>query len=286
MSEFLSSDHGGVFIATLVLVVLVRQTRRALPVRQYTIASSLLKWVQVFLQIVLLVTLLYYPLLVTQEDLAGGFGTWLISLDIALAQGVVLIGLALVGFAVVEPVVSYSLKMMGSLLPVLAGVDFSAAFELEEGRRPRLVLHVLWIVFVLVSFLVLLALIAGGLVALVGGVYAVFWAIRFLLVETTDLQMMLFGMHDGSLGFDYPTDFKLTVMFSNIESSVQNRFGNETLAVLVGFGVVSFGVLIAILNALNALGRLGTTVQRADIRELRAAIRNIEREVRSLRRIG
>ena len=189
-----------------------------------------------------------------------GFDTWVIALDISFAHLVLTLPLLLTVLSVVLPPLSSIVLSgvtgmgkgveksgVGEYVGLLLALPGIAVIDYESTENKTL-----WRAIIQVGGYVYLFLIA------VIALYGVYWVMRFLLIDTMDLQLMLFGAYDGSIGWQYPTTFRFAVLHTHVKETIQVLAGNEVLAVILSFaGFVIFIIvtLASIMKAVQTLGR-------------------------------
>jgi hypothetical protein len=79
---------------------------------------------------------------------------------------------------------------------------------------------------------------------------------RFLLAGSPHLQTFVFGKFDPSLGFQYPTTFRATILIDNINLFVNNMIANPTPAIILGLLAMIPIVVMAIMGFFKAIAFL------------------------------
>jgi hypothetical protein len=155
---------------------------------------------------------------------------WAIAFDIALAHVLVTI-----------PIIVISIAALAALFLVLMLLhDKVLNFIVNLARRDKETESSLFnscmFMFVLVAFLA----------------YAFFRFDKFFLVDTMNLQELIFGGFDRSMGFALPTTYRFTSIIDNFEPIKESVITNQTLSKIF----TALAGIVALLTALTGLAKL------------------------------
>jgi hypothetical protein len=88
-----------------------------------------------------------------------------------------------------------------------------------------------------------------------------YWALNTLFVDTTDLQMTLFGTFDPNIGWQYTNAFRFTLLSNHIAATANWLMQQPVITSMLGFlGLIAtaIGSLVAIKKAIEELrGKAG-----------------------------
>ena len=85
------------------------------------------------------------------------------------------------------------------------------------------------------------------------------WLMWVLFVQTMDLQLFFFGAFDGSLGWDYPTTFRFTILFEHLKGIVEGFGSNEVVSTIGSFVALTISLVIGGATLIKAVQELGET---------------------------
>lgn len=228
MSPFVSDD-ATVYIGAFIGLWLLLRLKGTLPRRGSTSAVFFRKMIT-FLTLVLIVSVVFYWKLRRLDQLPPGIETWLLGLDIILAHAVVTLPILLIiVFLLYEPV------KIGTYIVL----DFTV-FKIHSGTA-------IWLLIYLPGFVMLVIW---------------YFAVKLLLVDTLDLQMLLFGEFDPGLGWQPPTTFGLSVLSAHIAEIPFSA--NKVIVGIVAVFMVFSGIILGTSNIMKALDNIGEKTKQAD----------------------
>jgi hypothetical protein len=246
----LNFDDLMIFISLNVgLIILVQINQKV--ASKNAVASIIRFLVRVAAGILIFAGILYWRLRTAQNALPG-LETFAVSLDIVLAHAVLTVPFLFESLYISSRVANIILFILALVLaiPVLL-VGLLALLIIK--LRPNTGNSFEWVsdllIILLVRLLPLLQIILTILSAL-----GTMW---LLFIGTRGLQMFLFGAYDESLGWNYPTQFRFTNLFSHIEGALQGLNSNETLSIIITFLAIAVSVILLIGASAEAIKHIG-----------------------------
>lgn len=256
MGQSLSADTT-VYMVLFFSIIALYQFKGKVPSRASTLPAEVIrKLTNVTIVAIVLSALLYRHIrLITAYP--PGFDTWSIAVDVVVAHIVLTWTLMVEAFSIVIFVASF-FYLLGGLAIEKVSLKRNGEFGLDEDEVDYwgTLQKGKWWQKVL---LVIISLLIGVVIFL--SLYSIYWSVRFLLVDTNNLQLFLFGEFDKYLGLQYPTTYRFTILFQHVKGLVQNLVGNEVIATLVGFFGIAISVLIGASTLIDATSKIGDKFQ-------------------------
>jgi predicted membrane-bound mannosyltransferase len=175
------------------------------------------------------------------------FNAWVIGLDITLGHIVITAPIFLESFYIASIIAQIVIIVLGailSLISYLTGKILQKNESIQEGMG------------IIVAIPACLLYFSRPGLAFIGAV----WFVWFLLIRTTDLQQILFGNHDKSLGWNFPTTtaFRFTLLYEQLK----NFLGvNQDLATIIGFIAFGASIVLGVASLLKAIKDIGENLK-------------------------
>lgn len=185
----------------------------------------------------------------------AGFDTWTIAIDIVVVHIVLTWTLISEAFSIIV-FFAFSLYMLGALVIYKVSLKQKDEFGFEEILYWKTLHEGKWWQK---SLLIFISLLICVIVAV--SLYGIYWSVRFLLVDTNNLQLFLFGKFDKDLGWQYPTTYRFSILFQHVKGLIQNLVGNEVIAILIGFFGIVISVMLGASTLIDAISKIGEKFQ-------------------------
>lgn len=197
-------------------------------IQKYNSLNSGVKWLITLSTITVIGTFYFYGKIDSQSMQLESVDAWAVALDISLAH--LLITLPIVIISITLCVILFALiaYLINSLINIIV--------KLFVGREKEAEISIYDSCFVMITLFSITA-------------YAIFRIDKFLLIDTIDLQQLIFGAHDRSMGFLYPTTYRFTSILDNFEPFKQNLITNPILTKIF----TALAAIAALFTALTGL---------------------------------
>ena len=225
-----------VYVALAVCIFFLYRVKRSLKGKVFSGLTYTHRMLSYFMGVLLFSGLLYWHYR-RNFSVQAGIESWLIAFDVTLAHMMITLTLVLVMYFLLQPIVEAILKGLSFLLaPVM--------FRLEDRSCLQIFFLILFENIPPVGTWLLISIMS----------------IKIFLLDTLDLQKILFGTFDSSLGFSLPTTYRFSILSTTIKMIYNNFAANEIFAALVAFFIVASASVMGITGIIKTMGDLEKTI--------------------------
>jgi hypothetical protein len=225
-----------VYVALAVCIFFLYRGKRSLKGKMFSGSTYTHRMLSYFMGVLLFSGLLYWHYR-RNFSVQPGIESWLIAFDVTLAHMMVTLTLVLVVYFLLQPMVEAILKGLSFLLaPVM--------FKLEDRSCLQIVFLILFENIPPIGTWLIISIIS----------------IKIFLLDTLDLQEILFGTYEPSLGFSLPTAYRFSILSTTIKMIYNNFAANEIFAALLAFFIVASASVMGITGIIKTMGDLEKTI--------------------------
>jgi len=258
----MQSDDLTVYIALAISLVILFQIRGKASSGNSPVASMVRKLALVIAGMLIAVGVWYTHIRALDDNLSA-FDAWSVALDIVFAHLVLTLPILVGLFYITRLIAPWLLALLVlALSPVLIVLWILAKIVCKSNKENYELVDILLFPFIdpllpfhrhirefVQALLAILAFLGTG------------WLMALLFIETMDLQLFLLGAFDSSLGWNYPTTFRFTILFEHIKGVIQVVSGNEAVSTIVSFATLAVSVVLGSAALIKAVKDIGEAVK-------------------------
>lgn len=240
MQQPISSD-ATIYIALLIGLVILYRFFKSTQKMIWPVNSILKSIILIVAVLIILSGIFYWH--IRKIAVVSNFDAFETSIDISLVHLVITLPVLAEGFSIGISISNRLANFIGPVIMILGKGDRDDTDDSDTlGDYVRIILLIIF-----------MTLIYGA------PILGVLWFSWFIFIGTIDLQKILFGNFDRSLGWNFPTTFRFTILYNQIRTFVGN---NSTLTTIISFIAFSSSIALAIAGSISGLKSLADTIAR------------------------